>query len=219
MKKLTQEIVTEEVAQVVGWSLLRSAMMNTWGACTQLARKDVSTANGGIDAYNESIKTKDAQKNSEDFAFASGLETSTSPIQSAREWMGVIEILYPLMNSDDRLHPEEFINERLKEKPNYDIPDSDLETRVRVSGKSEEEVLKQYRDSVNVAWDKQSEIRFVTKDIFKTISGVEESPNMLLEKIENFLDSRIKNILKDSYLERANIELAKIELIKLELKL
>jgi len=182
-----------------------------------MAMADLKITDGGIDAFNESYKEKLAQEASDDFAFAAGLETAKPPIVTAREWMGVIEVIYPLMRAEDRIHPMEFIKERLEEKPNFDIPEADLEYRVRTSSLTAEEILEKHRENSQQMWDKQSAIRESAAEIFKTIEPTEEAPENLIEKINQFLDKRANQAATDSWLERGNESLATVNVIREEI--
>ena len=210
----THDIVTKEAAKEIGWSLLRSAYMNCWGACTQIARAELNTADGGIDAYNEALKEKAAEKDNEDFLFAAGLDSQKPAIVRAREWMGVVSTLYPLMKVSDRQHPAEFVKERLEEKPAFDINAADLAFKARVSGRSAEEILAETRKNQQTMWDKNSALRDATAVVFKSIEPVTHAPDALVEKMHQFLDKQAKKAAVDPWNDRGNDSLVNIENIR-----
>ena len=125
-KYTTKNLITEQVVKETGWSLLRSAYMNCWGACSSLATKEIDTTDGGIDAYNKAEDEEIMRTQDKEFSFATGLESQVDPIIAARQWMGVVETLYPMMDAKDRLHPREFIQERLNEKPDFEMSEADI---------------------------------------------------------------------------------------------
>ena len=68
-----------------------------------------------------------------------------------------------------------------------------------------------------IAWNKQSAQRERAAEIFKTIGAVEDAPQALIEKIEQFAAKRAKQAATDNMVERGNESLANIALIKQEL--
>ncbi|MBT4080631.1 MAG: hypothetical protein HOE82_08465 [Gammaproteobacteria bacterium] len=216
-KYVTKDLITAQVVKETGWSLLRSAYMNCWGACNSLAAKEIDTADGGIDAYERAENEEVMRKQDKEFSFATGLETQVDPIVTARQWMGVIEVLYPLMDAKDRLHPSDFLKERLNEKPEFEMSTPDIEMRMNATGLSQAEILAKFRENSLVAWNKQSAQRERAADIFKVIGAVDDAPQALIEKIEQFATKRAKQASSDNMVERGNESLANIALIKQEL--
>ncbi|MBT4080629.1 MAG: hypothetical protein HOE82_08455 [Gammaproteobacteria bacterium] len=216
-KYTTKNLITEQVVKETGWSLLRSAYMNCWGACSSLATKEIDTTDGGIDAYNKAEDEEIMRTQDKEFSFATGLESQVDPIIAARQWMGVVETLYPMMDAKDRLHPREFIQERLNEKPDFEMSEADIAVRMSATGLTKEEILSKFKENSLIAWNKQSAQRERAAEIFKTIGAVEDAPQALIEKIEQFAAKRAKQAATDNMVERGNESLANIALIKQEL--
>jgi hypothetical protein len=93
----------------------------------------------------------------------------------------------------------------------------DIEMRMNATGLSQAEILAKFRENSLVAWNKQSAQRERAADIFKVIGAVDDAPQALIEKIEQFATKRAKQASSDNMVERGNESLANIALIKQEL--
>jgi hypothetical protein len=213
-KYSTKDIVTDTVAKEIGWSLLRSAYMNCWGACSSLAAKEIDTADGGIDAFHNAQSQAKMREQDDAFMFATGLDTQVSPIVAARQWMGVVEVLYPMMAASDRLHPLEFVQERLNETPKFEMSDADLKMRMTMTGMSQETIVEKFREHAQIVWDKNHALRERTGETFKTIGSVDDAPLALIEKIEQFANNKARRAATNSLIERSNESLANVAMIK-----